>query len=237
MAILGPSELPYVLKVDSEPIKKYVLSKLGLSSVEVEVSEDQWETVLKTTGNFIAHYLSKEQRFAVFYSTPLVSTYPLPNDAYWVQEVAWDPVSTNIGDVFGAESFLFCFADGMMVLRDDGVLVDLAEWKPEFKAKTPYGPRKLILERHEQDQELVEVVYEGGLLKCTPNHPIKINGIDDMINDWVEAKAVTGEAIGVGCKNKILNVKAAGFGPTTTIYVVGAHCFYGCHGGQPILVH
>lgn len=107
MAILGPSDLPYILKVDSDPIKKYVLSKLGFPSVEIEISEDQWETILKTTGAFIAHYLSKEQMFGTFWTTPLESTYDLPDNAYWVQEVAWDPVTTMISDIFGAESYLF----------------------------------------------------------------------------------------------------------------------------------
>lgn len=107
MAILGPSDLPYILKVDSDPIKKYVLSKLGFPSVEVEITEDQWETILKTTGNFIAHYFSKEQMFGVFWTTPLESVYKLPHNAYWIQEVAWDPVTTMIDQIFGAESFLF----------------------------------------------------------------------------------------------------------------------------------
>jgi hypothetical protein len=31
----------------------------------------------------------------------------MPADAYWIQEVAWDPVTTRLDDVFGAESFLF----------------------------------------------------------------------------------------------------------------------------------
>jgi len=43
----------------------------------------------------------------VFYTEPLKSTYPMPADAYWIQEVSWDPVTTRIDDVFGAESFLF----------------------------------------------------------------------------------------------------------------------------------
>jgi hypothetical protein len=107
MAILGPSDLPLILKVDSDPLKKYALSKLGWPVVEVEVTEDQWETVLKTTGNFIAHYFSKEQKLAVFYSQPLQPTYDLPADAYWVQEVNWDPVTTSIDQIFSAESFLF----------------------------------------------------------------------------------------------------------------------------------
>ncbi len=107
MAIVSPQDAPYVLKIQSDPIKKYALSKLGYPVVEVEVTEDQWETVLKTTGNFIAHYFSKEQMMGVFWTQPLESEYDLPGDAYWVQEVAWDPATTKIDEIFGAESFLF----------------------------------------------------------------------------------------------------------------------------------
>src|SRR4051812_15749078 len=107
MAIVGPADLPVVLQVNSDPLKKYVLSMLGNPVVEVELFEDQFETVLKTTGDFIAHYFPKEERLAYFYTKPLVGTYDLPNDAYWVREVTWDPATTNIGDIFGAESFLF----------------------------------------------------------------------------------------------------------------------------------
>lgn len=107
MAIMGPAELPAVLKIDSTQIKSYVLAKLGNPVVEVELLEQQFEIILRTAGDFIAHYLPKEERFAWFYTQPLVSEYPLPNDAYWVEEVNWDPATTNIGDIFGAESFLF----------------------------------------------------------------------------------------------------------------------------------
>jgi hypothetical protein len=240
MAIVGPSDLPYILKIDSDPIKKYVLSKLGFPSVEVEVTEDQWETILKTSGNFIAHYFSKEQMFGVFYTQPLESTYDLPNGAYWIQEVSWDPVTTMIDQIFGAESFLFCFADGMQVLREDGELVALSEWQPEFKAKTPYGPRKLVLERHEEPQELVEIVYEGGSIRCTPNHPIKIKDTSDMLNDWALASECLPGTVVVGADDVAavtnLNWKIDK-SSTTTIHAVGADCFYGCYSGKPILVH
>jgi len=107
MAIIAPQDLPVVLKVRSDPLKKYALSKLGYSGVDVEIGEDQFETVLRITGDFISGYFPREQKLAVFYTQPLVSTYPMPEDAYWVQEVSWDPVTTRIDDVFGAESFLF----------------------------------------------------------------------------------------------------------------------------------
>lgn len=107
MAILAPADLPSVLKVRSEPMKKYVLSKLGHPITEVEIAEDQWETIFRVAGDFIAGYFPREQKLSMFWTTPLQSTYPLPEDAYWIQEVSWDPVTTRIDDVFGAESFLF----------------------------------------------------------------------------------------------------------------------------------
>jgi len=107
MAILSPADLPSIMKVRSEPMKKYVLSKLGYPNVDVEISEDQWEVIWKVAGDFIAHYFPREQKLAVFYTSPLKPTYPFPKDAYWIQSVNWDPVTSRIDDVFGAESFLF----------------------------------------------------------------------------------------------------------------------------------
>lgn len=107
MAIIGPADLPVVLHVETNPIKNYVLAALGNPVVEIELLENQFETIIRTAGDFIAHYLPKEQKYAFFYTEPLQSEYDLPTDAYWVQEVNWDPATTNIGDIFGAESFLF----------------------------------------------------------------------------------------------------------------------------------
>jgi len=107
MAIIGPADLPSILKLRSEPMKKYVLTKLGYPNIDVEIQEDQFETIWRVAGDFIASYFPREQKLAVFWTNPLQSTYPLPEDAYWIQQVAWDPVTTRIDDVFGAESFLF----------------------------------------------------------------------------------------------------------------------------------
>lgn len=107
MAIISPTDLPVVLKVQSDQMKSYALRKLGYPNIAVEVTEDQLETVIRVTGDFISQYFPREQKLAVFNTTPLVSTYPMPSDAYWIQEVSWDPVTTRIDDVFGAESFLF----------------------------------------------------------------------------------------------------------------------------------
>lgn len=107
MAIIGPADLPAVMKLRSDPIKKYVLTRLGHPVVEVEITEDQWESIIRTAGDWIAGYFPKEQKLAVFNTTPLQATYDMPSDAYWVQEVAWDPVTTRIDDIFSSESFLF----------------------------------------------------------------------------------------------------------------------------------
>lgn len=107
MAILGPADLPSIMKLRSEPMKKYVLTKLGYGVVDVEITEDQWETIWRVAGDFIASYFPREQKLSLFWTTPLQSTYPLPEDAYWIQQVNWDPITTRIDDVFGAESFLF----------------------------------------------------------------------------------------------------------------------------------
>lgn len=107
MAILGPPQLPVVLKLPSDPIKFEILSTLGHPNVLVELTEPQLEQAIRVTGDWVATYFPREQKYAYFYTKPLITTYDLPPDAYWVQDVVWDPATTRIGDIFGAESFLF----------------------------------------------------------------------------------------------------------------------------------
>jgi len=107
MAILGPADMPVVLKLNSDPIKKYVLSKLGYPIVDVELEESQFESVIATACDFVAGYFPREQRMAWFQTSPLVSTYPMPHDAYHICEVAFSPMVSSIHDVFGAEAYLF----------------------------------------------------------------------------------------------------------------------------------
>ena len=237
MAILGPSDLPYILRVDSDPMKKYVLTKLGHPAVEIEVAEDQWETVLRTTGNFIAHYFSKEQLFGVFWTNPLQSTYDLPDNAYWIQEVAWDPVTTMIDQIFGAEAFLFCFGLGTKVLRSDGEMIGIDEWQEDYKAKTPFGGKKIVIEEHSKEQQLLEIKHEQGSLVVTPNHPLKTNGIEDMIDGWLPAEECvvgTGLVTSSG-RSEVLGVEhCSGF--TKSIIVPSAHCLWVAIDGEPILV-
>jgi hypothetical protein len=107
MAIIGPAQLPAVLKLRSDPIKFEVLAQLGHPVVLVELTEDQLEQAIRVTGDFIAQYFPFEEKYAYFNTQPLVSSYNLPADAYWIKDVKWDPATTRIGDIFGAESFLF----------------------------------------------------------------------------------------------------------------------------------
>lgn len=153
MAILGPADLPVVLRVPNEPMKKYALTKMGYPNVEVEITEDQWESLYKVSGDWIAGYFPREQKLAVFYTQPLVPTYPLPADAYWVQEVSWDPVTTRIDDVFGAESFLFNIGN---ISGIQNMLVDYHL----LQAYRKFSQRILGTEGH------WEVINEGG-----PNGP------------------------------------------------------------------
>ncbi|MEM3000632.1 MAG: hypothetical protein QXU32_00585 [Nitrososphaerales archaeon] len=107
MAIIGPSQLPIVLKIDSNPLKFHAISQLGHPVVLVELMEPQMEQVLRSTGDWIAQYFPLEERFAFFMTQPLQAEYPIPNDAYWIRNVSWDPATTRIDEIFGAESFLF----------------------------------------------------------------------------------------------------------------------------------
>jgi hypothetical protein len=84
-----------------------ILSELGHPVVAVEITEPQLEQAIRTGGSFVSAYFPKECKMAYFYTQPLVGDYDLPADAYWIQQVNWDPATTRIGDIFGAESFLF----------------------------------------------------------------------------------------------------------------------------------
>jgi len=111
MAISGPTEGPSVLKVQSEPIKRWVMHKFGHPHVRVELNEAQLEDIIRVAGDFIAMYFPREQKIATFYTTPLQPTYPLPSDAWWVEEVSWDPYSANAGDIFGADYYLLNYGN------------------------------------------------------------------------------------------------------------------------------
>jgi len=178
MAILGPEQLPVVLKIDSNPLKFHALSQLGHPVVLVELIESQLEQVLRSTGNFIAHYFPLEERFAFFMTQPLQSEYPLPEDAYWIRSISWDPSTTRIDDIFGAESFLFSHGAFSVLLTTKGPVTceELSEMKKRPKLKTPFGNRNFLLRWNSRKQPMVEIKTGVGSVKCTPNHPIYING-------------------------------------------------------------
>lgn len=120
MAIMGPADLPSIMKMRTEPMKKYIFSKLGYPVVDVELTEDQLETVFKVCGDFIAQYFPREQKLAVFWTTPLKNTYPLPKDAYCVQEISWDAFTNRVDDIFGAQASMF----NMSMTGSQGTLLD-----------------------------------------------------------------------------------------------------------------
>jgi len=108
MAILGPTNMPSVFrKQDTDPLKLHAVNQLGGPSVAIEVTESQWEESIKTAMDFICQYFPLESKIAYFYTQPTVIEYDIPEDAYWIVKVSWDPVTTRIDSIFGAESFLF----------------------------------------------------------------------------------------------------------------------------------
>jgi hypothetical protein len=241
MAIIGPADLPVVLKVDSNPLKLRALTALGYPNVNVEITEQQMEVALKFVGDWVASYFPLTEKWAIFYTQPLVSTYPIPEGAYWVNDVFWDGSSTLIVNIFSPEMFLFCFADNFKILSADDRMIPVSAWdENKFKAKTPYGPRKLKLTRHEDQQLLMKVEYQSGSVVCTPNTPIKIGSFtySDALNGWVNAAEIPLDSnlVTQYSRPKIISINPAGEGPTTTIKSPTG-CFYGCHEGEPILIH
>lgn len=235
MAIIAPADLPSVLKVRSEPMKKYVLSKMGHPVTEVEIHEDQWETIFKVSGDFIAGYFPREQKLSVFWTSPLRSTYPLPQDAYWIQSVNWDPVTTKIDDVFGAESFLFCVSDNFKILDKFGSLQPVGDWKKNWKAKTPYGDSNIVMKRHKNNRPLpkIKIFYENGMMEATSNHVINCN------NKWRELSEVSiGDNL-TGVKNmlRVHNIEIFDSADSIGLRASKSGCYYGCTNGDPILIH
>lgn len=234
MAILAPADLPSVLRLRSEPMKKYVLSKLGYPVIEVEITEDMWEVIFRVSGDFIASYFPREQKLSMFWTSPLQATYPLPQDAYWIQSVAWDPVSTRIGDIFGAESFLFCLSPEFLVLDRFGVLQPIGDWKKGWKALTPFGPKNLrmILRQNKRLLPKIRINYGDGVVEATDNHVLQVN------NKWREFSEVhIGDRLrGVKNMMDVQNIEC--FESTDAISLRStAGCYYGCISGSPILIH
>lgn len=237
MAIIGPEQLPAIMRLPSDPIKFEVLSQLGHPVVMVELTEPQLEQAIRVTGDFIAQYFPLEERVAFFNTQPLVSVYDIPPDAYWIRDVKWDPATTRIGDIFGAESFLFCFPKATKILDKDGGLQDVRDWKKEWKAKTPFGSRKLnIFKRNsEHIQPARELIYDGGSIVSTINHPIKcVNKSMWLMNDEFK---IGDRLQSVDGSVRINEIRRGGLQESYSIDIPRAQCLYAAYDGEPILVH
>jgi hypothetical protein len=235
MAILAPADLPAVMKMRSEPMKKYVLSKMGYPQVEVEITEDVWETIWRVAGDFIAGYFPREQKLAMFYTEPLRSTYPFPEDAYWIQSVSWDPVTTRIDDVFGAESFLFCLSPEFQILDKFGKLQPLGDWKKQWKAKSPYGDSTMTIKKHNNERMMpkIRINYGDGIVEATSNHVLQCN------NKWREfAEVKIGDKL--SCIKHTVDVQNIEMFESTDAITLRSNkcgCYYGCTKGSPVLIH
>lgn len=237
MAITSPADMPSILKVRSEPMKKYVLSKLGYPQVAVELSEDQFESIYRVAGDFIAGYFPREQKLALFWTSPLKSTYPLPKDAYWIQQVSWDPVTSRIDDVFGAESFLFCATPDLKILAADGSLQPITDWKPHWRAKSPYGKTRIKKNDHSEKVKRplskIRITHSAGSIEAYSNHIIRSD------NQWLEFGEVeNGHKLeGLTGKFSVVNIEASeGISPIS-IKAVDSGCYYACIEGEPVILH
>lgn len=229
--------MPSILKVRSEPMKKYVLSKLGYPQVAVELSEDQFESIYRVAGDFIAGYFPREQKLSLFWTSPLKSTYPLPKDAYWIQHVSWDPVTSRIDDVFGAESFLFCATPDLKILASDGSLQPIVDWKPHWRAKSPYGRTRLKTIDHtskvKRPLSKTRIEYEGGVIEAYSNHIIMAN------EEWLEFGEVElGQLLSsIESKRKVSGISVSEGITPLSIKAVDSGCYYGCVDGDPVILH
>lgn len=218
-------------------MKKYVLSKLGYPQVAVELSEDQLESIYRVAGDFIAGYFPREQKLALFWTSPLKSTYPLPKDAYWVQQVSWDPVTSRIDDVFGAESFLFCVTPDLKIMAADGSLQPVADWKPHWRAKSPFG-RTRIQTKDNSDKvkrplAKIRINYTSGYVEAYSNHVIQANGLWREFCE-VEESDTLNSARG-DCK--VTSIERSEGNIPISLKAIDSGCYYACVDGEPIVMH
>ena len=240
MAIIGPKDLPKVLKVDSNPLKLRMLHHFGHPNVNVELTETQMEELLRVSGDFICQYFANEERYAYFYTQPLVESYDLPEDAYWVREIAWDPTINRINDIFGAEMFLFCIAaSDSKILTENGLKFHEDVCANE-KLVTPYGFEEFVIEYHDDEQPLLEIVYDCGSLKCTTNQPVKIDNFDcdNSLDGWINASELScGDILVLNDgKSEIGYINNINAESTITIKTPSG-CFFACSDGEPVLIH
>jgi len=177
MAILGPADLPVVLKVSSNQLKFHAISQLGHPVCLIEIGEAQMEQILRSTGDWISQYFPLEERYAFFMTQPLQAEYPIPEGAYWIRNVKWDPATTRIDDIFSAESFLFSHSASSFLLSNKGPKnADELLADKKLKLVTPFGLRKPLVRWNERKQPAVTIKTINDELTCTINHPIMCNG-------------------------------------------------------------
>lgn len=239
MAITTSDQLPCILKVDSNPLKQHVLSQLGYPIVNVELAEQQLEQVLRSTGDFVARYYPLERRFAYFNTIPLQSEYPVPDDAYWIQSVSWDPATTRIDEIFGAEAFLFSFVGGSILLTDKGPMqceecYEKLENGDNIKLVSPFGNKKPRMRWNERQQPITVLQTEHDYVASTPNHPVSCNSKFKMAGKCnIEESLVNSR----DKQNKIINKGLVQTSGTWSIQT-SSGCFYISSKGEEFyLVH
>jgi hypothetical protein len=116
-----------------------------------------------------------------------------------------------------------------------GSLQPVADWRTDWKAKTPFGPAKMTIKKHQNEKLLpkVKITYENGSIEATTNHVIKSNNswhefgevmVGDTLNGWKSNTTVC--EISISQKTDAIGIRANRMG-----------CYYGCIEGEPVLLH
>ncbi len=137
--------------------------------------------------------------------------------------------------MFGAESFLFCLSSNFNILDKDGKLQSLGDWRKHWKARTPYGSKKLQIIKHENSRQLpkIRLCYDGGIIEATSNHVLMLES-----KKWREfGEVLIGDKLcglnGFPCVNQVelfSSIDAIGVRSESGVY-------YGCVEGEPVLIH
>ena len=183
MAILSRSGYPVFTRLGIEETKRlklYAMTYLGHPNVLVEITDQQFELIIRQSIGFWARYFPKQERYAYFYSRPGVTEYALPNDAAWIRNVVWDPGISRIDDIFSAEAYLFSLPGGSILLTTHGPM-KIENYYKKYKKDhtrlvTPFGIRKPLIRWNKKKQPVTLLKTEKDALISTPNHPVFCNG-------------------------------------------------------------
>ena len=210
MAILGPTNMPSVFrKQDTDPLKLHAVNQLGGPSVAIEVTESQWEESIKTAMDFICQYFPLESKIAYFYTQPTVIEYDIPEDAYWIVRESWDPVTSRIDSIFGAE----CVGldTEILTLNGSSRANDL-QIGDEVLSLNKYGKlvKSKIIARKVSLKRCLKLSQRGRNIITSPDHGFKTENGWNPIKNAIKSRLKISSFNGGIIDNRISNISEVG---------------------------